>query len=155
MTTGEDFIRAVYADETASVWLVLLTIQHPSFIVDVRVVNNKVDIESRGETYAACAFEPVWTSDEAGSPPQAQLRIDNISQELVKEIRSVDDSLVVIIEVVLADNPDLVEHSLEGYTLKNVKADIHTITGTLSLDDLRGESFPADNFTPANFPGMF
>ena len=53
MPRSQDFIRSAFAQETEDVWLVLLTISHADLSEDIRVVNNTVNITSRGLMFTA------------------------------------------------------------------------------------------------------
>ena len=57
--------RALYAQETGEVFLLLLVISHPSLPAPIRVVNNSEDVVSGGFTYQRFPFElalPKWTT---------------------------------------------------------------------------------------------
>ena len=151
----QDMVEAVFAAETAETFLVLLTMDHPDLSDPIRVVHNTEDIDSRGNTYTRFAFRPKFPDNVEGRVPTAELVIDNISLEIVREIRQLDTAPTVKLEVIRAADPDVVEMSLPEFHLRNVTWNAETIRGTLSLDNVVQERFPALAFTPAHFPGLF
>ena len=148
-------VSAVFAAETAEIFLVLLTMEHPDLAQPIRVVHNQQDIDSRGNTYTRFAFLPKFPDNIEGQVPRAELVIDNVSLEIVREIRQLRTAPTVKLEVIRAAAPDTVEMSLPEFYLRNVTWDAETIRGTLSLDNVVQERFPALAFTPAHFPGLF
>ena len=49
----------------------------------------------------------------------------------------------------------LVEAQWPEFLLTNIRYDAATISGTLKLETLEREPFPAGSFTPSQFPGLF
>lgn len=152
---SDDFRASAYAAADDEVWLVLLTISSDELTDDLRVVNNNENIRSNGETFYACPFEPQLPKDTDDGPPTARLRIDNISQDLVQDLREVDSGVSVKMEVIRAAEPDTIEQTFDGFLLKDIVVNEATITGTLALEDLTLEKFPARSFSPGNFPAIF
>ena len=150
-----NLVQSAFAHDTDQTWLVLLTLDHPTLPEPARVVNNLVDVVSRGETYIACPFTiSLPTQDDRGMP-EAQLQIENVSQTLIKIIRTVDSEVSVKIEIVRFDAPDTVEQSFEDFALKSARADLTTIQGTLGLSDAILTAVPIYTFSPSFFPGLF
>ena len=152
---SDAFKEHAYAPESDEVWLVLLTISHDDLTDDIRVVNNNEDIFSNGETYYACPFEPVLPSSSDEGPPAARLRVDNINQDIVKAIREVESHVSLRFDVIVADDPDTIEQTYSGFALADATATVGEVTGTLTLDDLRLEAYPARSFSPQYFSGIF
>ena len=69
-------------------------------------------------------------------------------------IRSISSAPAVKIEIIRAADPDTVELSLDGFTLRDVSWDAASVTGSLTLDDIATEPYPAGIFSPASFPGL-
>lgn len=146
--------QALFAQETGEVFIVLLTIDHPQLSTPIRVCSDAVQCMSRGNVFVAFPFDIVLPND-SDAPPQASLQIDNVSQEIAASIRSIGTPPSVTIEVVRASAPDTVEASLPAFQLTNVRYDTLLVQGDLVTEDLTSEPFPADMFTPSNFPGLF
>ena len=151
----EAFLRSAFRPETDEVWLILLTLSHPDLTDDIRVVHNPETITSRGQDYIGFAFDLTLPSDTEDRAPVAELRIDNVSREIAQAVRSISSAPAVTIEIIRAADPDIVEISLTGFTLRNARWDALAVSGSLALDDISIEPYPAGSFTPASFPGLF
>lgn len=147
--------QAANAPETGEVFLVLLTIDHPDLPVPLRVSSDGVDTLSRGETFVACPFGLTLPDDGDERPPKARLTIDNVDRAIVKAVRGITTAPRVLIEVVLASDPDLVEASFPDFELQEARFDALTVEGELGLESFFREPYPAQRFTPAGFPGLF
>lgn len=134
--------------------LVLLDIDHDDLVVPIRVVNNKEPITSNGEEYTAFPFEVTLPSSQEDGPPQAKLRIDNVSREIGEAIRTISTAPSVTIRVVRQETPDIVEVEFQGMILRSVTYDALTVEGVLDFEDLTREPFPAFTFNPSHYPGI-
>lgn len=106
--------------------------------------------------FVGLPFEIILPADEAGSPPSAKLGIDNVSTEITAAIRlATGTPPTVQIDVVRILDNDAVELTFPPLKLRNVRANVAKVTGDLFSEDLQTEPFPADNFTPGAFPGLF
>jgi len=142
-------------DETTDeVWLVLLTISHASLAQPIRVVHNNEAITSRGNTFQAYAFSFIMPGQGGDGPGEAQLSIDNTDRVIVETIRSITDAPDVLVEVVLADTPDVVEIALPPLKLRDVTYNAATVTGFLRFEDLITEPV-AETITPSRLPALF
>ena len=152
--SSDQLRESAFAHETAEAWLVLLTISHDDLTEPIRVVNNEVDIVSRGNTFVAYAFEPILPTDAPDRAPEARLRLDNVSRELIEHIRSIQSPPSVTFEVIRSTAPDVVEKSWTGFELRDVRWDAREINGRLAQRDILTEAYPADIFSPAQFRGL-
>ena len=112
VASASAFIRSAFAQETDEIWLILLTVSHPDLTDDIRVVHNPVAITSRGLNFIGFAFELSLPIDAPDRAPVAELRIDNVSQEIAQAVRSISSAPTVTIEVIRAADPDTVELTL-------------------------------------------
>jgi hypothetical protein len=147
-------IQSMQASNTAEVWLLLLTIYHPSLAVPIFLVNNNENIVSRGNTYIALPFDVDLPNEDQEAPGAAALTVDNVDRSIIDAIRAMDVPPTVTIEVVLASQPDSVEVGFSDLVLRNVNYDATTIKGSLQWEDILVEPM-ALQMTPARFPGMF
>jgi hypothetical protein len=147
-------IASANAQQTDEVWLVLLTIAHPSLATPIRVVNNNESIVSRGQTYQWFPFEIELPGEDVDSPSRARLRIDNVDRTIVNTIRSISTPPTVTLEVVLASAPNVVEVSFSGLSLREVDYDAMSVTGELVFESIFTEPVTL-TMTPARFPGLF
>jgi hypothetical protein len=155
VTVSTAFKREVYDPETSQAFLLLLTIDHTDIDPPIRVVNNTEDVTSRGDEFIAYPFELQLPDNVAEAPPRAKLVIDNVSREIAQSIRLITSAPTVLIELIRASVPNTVEVSFPLFALRDIKWDMLTVSGELVLEDLMSEPFPADQFTPAYFPGLF
>ncbi len=102
-------IQGAMAAETGEVYLVLLEIDHTTLGTPLRFVNNDADVTSGGNVYTAYPFMPVLPDDQDSREPTAEIRIDNVSRELIDEIRSIADPLTMTLSVVLESSPSTIE----------------------------------------------
>ena len=146
---------ALYAPQTAAVFLHLLTIDHDDMPSPVRFVDNLTDIVSNGDTYTAFPFRAVLPADVDNELPQLDLIVDNVTRELVDEVRSIATPATVSIDVVIADDPYTIE---AGPFLMEVVTAVYTATEmklTLTGERLLNEPYPVGLFTPLLFPLLF
>lgn len=147
--------RALYAPETGEVFLILLTLSHPTLGTPLRLVNDSGAVTSCGETFVAYPFDLTLPEDDEGRPPRARLSIDNIDRQIVATVRNLTSSPSVLIEIVRAADPDTVEARFADFRFVNISYDSQVVEGDLTLEDFTAEPFPAGSFSPALFPGIF
>lgn len=156
--------RAINAQETDEVFLLLLTLSHPSLPEPIRVVDNTVNITSRGHTYVAYPFKIDLPDDAPDESPRVRLEIDNVGvpddadplQRRVSDyIRAIDSPFTCALEIVLASTPDVVEAGPFEVKATSAEYDVMTVSAELGYEDLLNEPFPGDSFIPATHPGLF
>lgn len=147
-------LQSAFAQETGEVWLVLLTITHPSLTTPLRFVNDMQGLTSRGNVFQPFPFEVEFPGEDADQPTDARLVIDNVDRSIVQTIREITSPPEVMMEVVLASQPDTVEASFTGLVLRNVSYDAARVQGTLRFEDIMSEPVSLQ-MTPQRFPGMF
>lgn len=155
MSYSQNFIKALIDQNTDQVFLWLLTITHEATGETHRLVSNIDDIVSRGETYMAFPFEFVLPSDDGETLPEIPIVIHYVSDELVALLRKHADGVVVLAEIILASAPDQPEYTIEDLVIKTVTYDAGQVTLTAKVEDLMSQRFPADDYLPRSFPGMF
>ncbi|RJP21681.1 MAG: DUF1833 domain-containing protein [Deltaproteobacteria bacterium] len=149
--------RAIFAQQTSEVFVILLELEHPNFAGIIRVCSNDLSVSHRGNTFVPFPFEIILPDETDDSPPRVTLRIDNVDRRIVSELRSVVTGVPVKVRlyVVLASSPDTVEVGPMEFSLRDVEFTATTVEGTLLYEDVLNESYPADSFTPARFPALF
>ena len=155
VTLPLSFKQTLFASETDEVYLIMLTLSHSSLPDDIRIVNNTENITSKTKEFIAFPFQIILPDDTSQGPPSATLRIDNVSREIIGYIREFASAISAKIEIIRASEPDTIEATYDGFTLRGVQADATTITGQLGVEDITIEAFPSRSFTPASFPGLF
>lgn len=143
-------------------FLVLLTIQltevshhNDTPAEDITVVNNTEDIVSRGVTFIGCPFEIALPDINDYTSSDATLTIDNVDPKIWQGVRMLNGAPNVILEVVLASDPDDVMLRTEGLRLREAQATSQVISGKLIPDTIWQGGFPAHDFDPSQNPGMF
>lgn len=154
-TISEATRAALYAPQTEEIFLVLLTIDHADLEAPLRVCNNTQNITSRGETYIAYPFELTLPDDEDNRQPRARLVIDNVDRQIVQTVRQLTSSPTVMIDIIRAAAPDVVEAQFQDFRFTNITYDSHVVEGDLTVEDFTAEPYPAASFSPSLFPGLF
>ena len=135
-------------------WLVLLTLEHPELDAPIRVTSDAVATTSNGHTFQPFPFEVTLPDDVEGRAPQAQLRIDNTSQEIIALLRGLTTPPSLTIQIVRSATPDVVEREWSGLEWRSSQYDIGAITGTLTIEDMALEEFPYITFD-GRFKGLW
>ncbi len=147
--------QQLYGQESNDPFLMLVTMQHSSFVEDILFVNDVQDIESRGLTYTAFPISITLPADDGETSKDVKMVFDNVSLELVEEFRSITTPIEVKIEMILASNPDSIQLSLEELKLRNVTYNRQTVSGVLFMDDFLNTEMNSEKYTPSTFPGLF
>lgn len=143
------------APETDEVFLILLTIEEASLSEPIRVVNDTVNITSRGNVYAAMAFSAEPPGESDGAARSARITLDNVDRQIVQAVREATGVPKVTMEVILASDPDTVEAGPFVFELESAEYDATTVTGELSFDDVSSLRWPAYSTTPHLFPDLY
>jgi len=134
--------------------LTLLTITHPS-ITTVRLVNDIVNIVSRGDTYVAIPFKMTPPKDTEDARREAELTLDNVSLELVDELRAVTTPMSVKVELILASLPNVVQVSYDELKIRSISYDKNSIRATLFMDDFLNTEMTSEKYGTDLYPGLF
>lgn len=156
--------RTVNVASTGEVFIILLSIEHPSLAQPARISNDPTQLLpiaqvrgtiSNSDEYVYLPFEFVFPNQESDTSPAAQLRIDNVSREISTIIDSISSPPTIQIQVVLSSTPDIVELVLRDFKLQRTEWNILAVTGELTVEHFEQEPFPAGRFNPSGFPGLF
>lgn len=154
-TISSNASSAAFAGDTTQEFIVLLTINHASFLTPLNFNNSGADVTSNAVLYSAFPFTVNLPDDQEGIPTRAQLTIDNTDRTIISAIRSLGSPAIITLQIVMASAPDTVEALFPSFLLRNVNFDRTQVTGDLMLDEYTTEPYPGDTFTLANFPGLF
>lgn len=155
MSFSSAFKIAVLEQNTDEVFLWLLTIEHVETSTIFRLVNNLDDVISRGNTYSAFPFQFILPEDDGETLPTIQINVDNVNLELIELIRSYGTGITITAEIIMASAPNNVEYSIDDLSLVDATYNSQSVTLTAQIQDLLNQRFPADDFLPRSFPGMF
>lgn len=149
-----NIVADLNAEVAEEVYLALLTIDHDELSEPIRVVNNIEAITSRELEFIALPFELELPAEQSDGLGVAQIKVDNVDRRIVQAIRSISSAPSVTIEMIVADDPDVVELTVDDLVLANATYDATTVRGTLQFEDLLSE--PAnESITPERFPSLF
>ncbi len=150
-------LQSLMAQETEHSWHCAISISGPSMLT-VRAIQNTVDVVYGAFTYLACPFELVLAQDSEEQVPQATIRVDNVSRDLIAAIRSAEYSPDVDLEIFRIDAAGTVTREIGPmrFSLLQAKADALVIEGTLGyLTDFLNESATKDRFVPTIARALF
>lgn len=151
--------------------ILLVTLTHPSLSEPVRVSSDptkflQLDPEtqepiygtiSNGETFYAYPFEFVLPDQPEGSDSsvKASFRVDNVTRQYTAIIRDLQSAPALELYFCFASDPDTIVETLPPLLVTDISYDVKTIHCDLSAKDFRMEPFPAVQFYPSRFPGLF
>lgn len=166
MTVSNAFKEAAYAQQTDEVFVTLITLDSDELSEPIRICDDPFTaltglgddvygIESGGDEFVFMPFEIWLPRDDKTGTVSAKLSIQNIDRRIVETARVVTKPVNVKMQCILASDPDTIEIEFDNFQLSNVKYDVMSVEGDLTLNYWGLEPFPSWNFTPANFPGLF
>ena len=151
---SQNLLAQLYKQNSEDPFLMLVTLSHSSFGV-IYLVNNTVEIVSNGNTFVPFPMRVTLPVDDGETLREVQIEFDNVSLELIDELRTVTDPIDVKIEMVLASNPDYVEIELDELRIRGINYNKQTVQAKLFMDDFLNTELNSERYTPANFPGIF
>ena len=158
---SETLHRAMNAPATALVVCDLIIIEHASLAEPLWFCTNGEDIEVDGDLYTAIAAEVTLPDDTEDGVPVATIVLDNTDQKFTPLLRSASGEITVTLKEArvlnaAASPPTFqVELSLLPFTLSDVDMDAASARLNLTYDNGLNSDFPADDFNPTDYPGMF
>lgn len=153
---SNNLLAQLYAENSDDPFLALFTLDHPDWVSPVYLVNNSESITSNGIIYEPFPIKISLPTDDGESIRKVELEFDNVSQELIDEIRTVtDNEISVDLQMVLASAPDIVEIEMLSMRIKSVSYNAQTIKASLFLDDFLNTELSCEKYTPTLYPGIF
>lgn len=164
--TSSTFKQAAYASQTDEVFAVLVTLSSDELTEDIRIASDPLEkftdlgneiygITSNSLRYIFLPFQIWLPRDDKTGRVSAKLSIDNVNRQIVASARSVTKPITVQMQCLLTSDPDTIEIEFNDFQLSNVKYDVMSVEGDLTLNYWGLEPFPSYRFTPSNFPGLF
>jgi len=147
-------LAEIYGQQSSVPFLLLLTIEHPTS-GSIRLVNNTADITSRGNVFSAFPMKITLPTDDGKTEKEVSLELDNVSLELISELRTVTSPMPATIEAVLSNDPDSVEIELGELKIGDISYDSKKISARLYLDDFLNTGLSSEKYTPTLYPGLF
>ena len=150
-----ELLAQIFAQESDDPFLTLVTLSHESFDEDIRLVNNSENITSQGNVFLAFPMKIRFPVDDGETTRNFQIEFDNVSLDLIEEIRSVTTAIGVKIEMILASMPDVIQVSQSELSIQSLNYNKSRITANIILDNFLNTELTSEKYTPTNFPGLF
>jgi hypothetical protein len=149
-------LQACLSQSTDQVFVACLEITHSDLSAPIRVCDNTQPVTSGGHEYLPFRFSVSFPADSKDRLGEVDLVISNVDRRIVEAARAINTAATASFFVVLAQTPDVIEYGPITMSLRNVRATMMTVTGTLRAgENLLYQKYPAHTFVPANFPGLF
>lgn len=155
----------MFDQETGEIPVLLLTITHPDLPDTIRISSDNadmLDVElqlrgtiSRLQEYNFLPISASLPEEGEDAANTIQITVDNVGQDLTEPLKSTVTPATVTVEIVLASAPDDVEVSFPDFQLTSADVDAGSVKLSLTVDVMASEPYPADNFTPAAFGGLW
>ncbi|MCK9341594.1 MAG: DUF1833 domain-containing protein [Synergistaceae bacterium] len=168
-TTSLNFREAAFAQETGRCPIALITLSHDDLTEPIRISTDPTqritelttDSElvygtvSNGDNYVFLPVNIKLPDDTDEGPWEMQLEFDNVHRAYTEAIRSIFTPVTCQVDIVMDDALDTIDASWPEFQLTNIRYNATAITGTLKLETLEAEPYPAGAFVPSCFPGLF
>lgn len=148
-----EVLAQLFAQESSDPFLTLVTLTHTAFTS--RLVNNSSDIASRGFTFTALPMKIRLPVDDGETARDFTLEFDNVSLDLITNLRQVTTAVGVKFEMILASLPDVVQMSFEELVITSVQYNAQRITARIAVDSFLNIEMTSERYMPTNFPGLF
>jgi hypothetical protein len=146
-------IRASQRENNPDPFLLLLSVNVGAEWV--RLVSNTENIYSRGVLFLGCPFSFVLPDSLEQALSEATIQIDNVDTRVWQGLRLIETAAYVIIEIILASEPDTILLSSDGLRLREATATTATISAKIVPDTIWQQGFPAHDYDPAQNEGLF
>lgn len=160
-----NFRQALFSQESGEVPIFLLTVTHPALTDPILLSTDPTarlstdplvyGTVSRGQDFLYAGVDITLPDEQDRTPPASKLTVENVTRDLIPLARSVSTPPKVLIEAVLASDPDTVETTFAEFDMTSLIADAAVLTFDLTIDALATEPYPSGTFSPAAFPGLF
>ncbi len=150
---SNDLKKQLFAQESNVPFLTLVTLTHPAFTA--RLVNNTKDIISRGNVFYAVPIKVNFPVEDGETAREFSLVIDNVSLEIITQMRSVTGNIGVKFELILTSTPDVVQMSYEDLLIKSINYNAKTIAAKISMDSFLVTEMTSEKYTPSLYKGLF
>ncbi len=158
--------RAFTAGQTSDVAINLMVIRCNDLPAPVRLSSDPTErittdpltygTRSNGEIYNFILMAAVVPDDIPGTPPSAQIIIENVSADVAKQFRNAKSPVYVDMYIVFASAPDFVEQvSWLDLRLTNFTFGDENVSLNFSHEVLTSEPYPSQRMTRSRFPGLF
>lgn len=158
---SENAVQAMTAPETEEVLLHILTVKYDDEVL-FRVVDDKKELVSNGNTFIPCSFTVLLPDQTSDGNKTCRLQIDNTDIAVYKAIksaaiRSINEKKKITCDVgvIMASEPDIFIQGPLTFILRNITATVQSVSGELSDLYMHDRKFSSLTYNPEDFPGMF
>lgn len=148
-------LAAVMRQHSEEAFLLLAEFSHIPTNETFYAALNTENVVHDGNVYVATHFEVILPEISNRSPQGTSVVLDNVDLRLVGLLRSITQPLSVTLRVVLASQPDVIEMEFTDLVLREANWDVSKITGRLASEDPLNQAFPAHQYDPRSFQGLF
>lgn len=148
----------VYAQETSSTFVHLLTVnlkKDNGQIEIYRFCDQFVNVTSRGDIFLAASFKLTLGTDSAENLPQVNLEFDSGDRQIIRALRENAASPMITLEVVLGENPNIVEIGPMEYQVLSFEFNDSSVNMRLGVEPVLDGTIPRYRFTPQTASGLF
>ncbi len=154
MNDLSDELKAqIFAQESDDPFLTLVTLTHQTF--QARLVNNSTDIISNGNTFVSFPMKIRTPVDDGETIRDFTIEFDNVSLDLIENLRSVTGDVAVQIDLILASIPDVIQMTHTDLLIRSVSYNAQRISAKIVLDNFLAVEMTSERYTPSLYPGMF
>ena len=166
MTTYSLDLRSqMTAEDADEVLVTLLTFSHPSQPAPIRISSDRTQVlsydpflqgtVSRGKTFYWVPMAVVLPSEGDDAQPEIRITLDLIDREVLQILRSDPTPATMLLEIVSAERPDIVEACHDGYEVQAAPYDEAQVSLVVIQTSFANEPHPADTMNPLTTPGLF
>jgi hypothetical protein len=162
-------VKAMFSSETQESVIMLLTVYDPttnspiirladSFTKRISETADDViyGVTSRSTDFSFLPMEISLPTEQDTGAPSCSISLKYVTTEAISIVRTqLTKPTKILIEMVLSGSPDTVEASFPGFYITSATYNAESINFELSMISYAVEPFPAFNFTPSYFPGLF
>lgn len=93
--------------------------------------------------------------DDGETAREVAIEFDNVSLELIDELRAVTSPIEVEIKLILASDPDFIQLSFSDLKLRNITYTKQRISAKLYMDSFLNIELTSEKYGPSQYPGLF
>ncbi|EAU45067.1 DUF1833 family protein [Salipiger bermudensis] len=152
---SDRLLAATYAQESAEVFVPIVKLTHSDWTESVRWVRDTVALVHGGETYSPFPFDLALPEDKDEGFPVLRFSAQNVTREIIGQLRKVRNEVLGEVSWVLAATPDVVEMGPFEVQITGIEYDALTINGVMTIEPILEEQFGFLEMTPSVCPGLF
>lgn len=160
-TISQQGVREMLSETSDNALLTLIEITHPTIQTPWRFINNTqnlLDYPVTGDIWLRCPFSYTMAKDTDETVPTAKIILENVSQSVIRDIRTLTTPPTAIINIIRIDNAGTITLEQGPISFLQNKFDYNMVTMEIELGfeaDFLNEPAVKDRFSPAVSPGIF